>query len=417
MTSPARWAGGGLLLAAVVTACQERLTSPAECPALCPGGSAQVFDTVIPAQALRDSSFPAFADRANGYVDRGQGVALLASNGFAASEDRAIYRFTPRSESIPVRDTLRSYTVDSVLLGLTLVARDTLVNGLKVYLYRLPAAVDSTRTFTDIEPLLTDASLIDSVAVPDSVNTGAINAILRGPDVAEVALPAGGDSVLAIGVRIAAESPTGIRLGSLASHGAAVFTRYVTVDVPDTGAVRSQVLNLPTTFNTFVTQAPVEPVDSLLTVGSEPASRALIRFALSNEFLDSATIVRATLELTPVRPIISLPTDPSVLQTIAVVGDLGAKSPLVDTLDTRFTLRDTLPPVQSDTLQVEVTRIVQFWQASRSRPQSVFLRMVPEAATFARAVFFSTRSHVPGDLLVAPRLRIAYQRSFPFENP
>ena len=44
-----------------------------------------------------------------------------------------------------MRDTFRAYTVDSVLLNLTLVARDTLVNGLKLYLYRLPSTIDSTR--------------------------------------------------------------------------------------------------------------------------------------------------------------------------------------------------------------------------------------------------------------------------------
>jgi hypothetical protein len=48
----------------------------------------------------------------------------------------------------------------------------------------------------------------------------------------------------------------------------------------------------------------------------------------------------------------------------------------------------------------------------------VFLRIAPEAATFARGVFFSTRSHGPDPtVLVAPRIRITYERSFPFENP
>jgi hypothetical protein len=399
-----RWVAVVIGLTAAMIGCQERLTSPAECPALCPGGTAKVFDTIVAALPGRDSSF-------TGYVDRGRGTALLISNGFAASEDRAIYRFVPRGDSITVRDTQRAYAVDSVLLSLTMVARDTLVNGLTVYLYRLPSAVDSTATFAEVEPLLSDVNLIDSIAVPDSVNTGAITTVLRGADVARVALPPGGDSVLAIGVRIAAGTPTGIRLGSLASSSAATFTSYVTVDVPDTGSVRNQTLNRATGFNIFVTQNPVVPVDSLLTVGGEPSSRALVRFGLSDQFLDSSTIVRATLELVPVRPIIGLPTDPAVIQVLAVVGDLGAKSPL--TTDVTFIRQDTLPQIQSDTVRVEVTRIVQLWQSTRSRPQSVFLRIAPEAATFARAVFGSTRTPALG----VPRLRITYQRPFPFENP
>jgi hypothetical protein len=414
VSRPWRWAAGVAGLIGVMTACQERLTSPADCPALCPGGSVQVFDTVVPALALRDSSFPAHKDSANGYIARGQGAALLVSSGFAASEDRAVYRFAARGDSIAVRDTLRAYAVDSAQLALTLVARDTLVDGLKVYLYRLPSTVDSTVTFTDVESQLVEANLIDSIVVPDTLNSGAIRTTLRGADLDRLRLTPGGDSLLAIGLRMAAITPTGIRVGAAPSGTAASFTSYVTVDVPDTGSVRNQTMIRTTAFNTFVTQTPVVPDDTLLLVGGEPASRALVRFGLTDAFLDSTTIVRATLELTPARPIIGLPTDPAAIQTLAVVGDLGAKSPL--TSDATFIRQDTLPTVQSDTVKIEMTRIVQLWQSSRSRPQSIFLRLIPEGASFARAAFFSTRSP-SGGVLVAPRLRITFQRAFPFENP
>jgi hypothetical protein len=414
VSRPWRWVASVAGLIGVMTACQEKLTAPADCPALCPGGSVQVFDTVVTAVALRDSSFPAHKDSANGYVARGQGTALLVSSGFAASEDRAVYRFAARGDSIAVRDTLRGYAVDSVLVTLTLLARDTLVDGLTVYLYRLPSGVDSTATFAGVDSQFVDSNFIDSIAVPDTLNSGALHTTLRGADVGRLKLTAGGDSVLAFGLRMAAVSPTGIRVGALGSSTAATYTSYVTVDVPDTGSLRNQTLTRTTDFNTFVTQNPVVPDDTLLTVGGEPSSRALIRFSLSDAFLDSTTIVRATLELTPVRPIIGLPNDSSTIQTLAVVGDLGAKSPL--TTDPTFIREDTLPTVQSDTVKIEMTRIVQLWQSSRLRPQSIFLRMKPEGATFARAVFFSTRS-AAGGVLVAPRLRITFQRAFPFENP
>jgi hypothetical protein len=419
VSRPWRWVAGVAGLIGVMTACQERLTSPADCPALCPGGSVQVFDTVAPAVALRDSSFPAHKDSANGYVARGQGAALLVSNGFAGSEDRAVYRFGTRGDSIAVRDTFRAYAVDSVLLNLTLVARDTLVDGLKVYLYRLPSTVDSTVTFADVESQLVEANLIDSITVPDTLNSGAIHTTLRGADVDRLRLPVGGDSVLTIGLRMAAVAPTGIRVGALPAGSGATFTSYVTVDVPDTGSVRNQAMLRTTAFNTFLTQNAVVPDDTLLLVGGEPASRALLRFGLTDAFLDSTTIVRATLELTPARPILGLPTDPSVIQTLAVVGDLGAKSPLSTTptdFAAGFVRQDTLPAEQSDTLRIDMTRIVRLWQASRTRPQSIFLRLLPEGATFGRAAFFSTRSP-SGGVVVAPRLRITFQRSFPFENP
>jgi len=265
------------------------------------------------------------------------------------------------------------------------------------------------------DPLLTPGNLIDSIVVPDSVHTGAVGASITGTELSQIAF-VGSDSTLAIALRISANAPTGIRVGSLASSTAATFTTFVTVDVPDTGSIKKQSISRATAFNIFVTQSPILPVDSLLTVGSEPSSRALLRFGLSDAFLDSANIVRATLELTPVQPIISLPGDPSILEVRPVVGDFGAKSPISG--DTSRVRTDTLPVVQTDTIKVDITPIVQLWQTARDRPQSVFLRIAPEAATFARGVFFSTRSHGPDPtVLVAPRRRITYQRSFPFENP
>ena len=419
-----RWGGWWAAVAVgvgIVTACQERLTSPAECPELCPGGSPQVFDTIVSAVVGADSSFPSPADWASGggYVNRGRGTALLLSNGFPGSEDRPVYRFAPRSDQIAVRDTFRTFTIDSAQINVTILARDTLVGGLKLFLYRIPSGVDSSVSFTGIEPLLGPASLLDSIVVPDSVHTGTVSAVLDPTEVGRVAF-AGTDSTLAIALRMTADQPTGIRVGSLTSSTAATFTSFVTVDVPDTGSVRHQSISRATAFNTFVTENPLVPVDSLLTVGGEPSSRAIIRFGLSREFLDSASIVRATLELTPVAPIYSLRGDPSLIQAVPVIGDVGAKSPISSDSIAIRQGTDTLPLVQADTIQFNVTRHVQVWQGAPDRPQSIFLRMGPsgEAATFARAQFFSTRSHAADPSVpVAPRLRITYQRSFRFETP
>ena len=418
MSGWGRWIVG-LLLVGIIAACQERLTAPADCPALCPGGTPAVFDTVIQAVTLGDSSYPRAVDPGGGYVDRGKGAALLVSNGFAASEDRAVYRFAVRGDSVALRDTLRAYTVDSVAIVLNLVARDTTVNGLQVILYRLPAPemVDSTRTFADIDAQLIDANLIDSIAVPDSVNVGTISAKLVGGDAARLGLAPGGDSTLAVGVRITAESPTGVRLGSLGGGTAPSFTSFVTLlDVPDTGAALKPSISRGTVFNTFLTQNPVPRDDTLLTVGGEPSSRALVRFGLARDFLDSITVIRATLELTPVRPIIGLPTDPATLQATGVISDLGAKSALANFPGALVIAQDTLPAIQADTVRIGVTPHVKLWQSSDDRPQSIFLSLQPEGATFARAVFFSTRSHVPDGTDVSPRLRLTYQRAFPFES-
>jgi hypothetical protein len=85
----------------------------------------------------------------------------------------------------------------------------------------------------------------------------------------------------------------------------------------------------------------------------------------------------------------------------------------VVTTDTRFIVADTLSIGTADTVRLDVTPIVRLWQSSTERPDAVFLRLLPEAASFTRPVFGSTRSGAVG----APRLRITYLKTFPFENP
>ncbi len=392
-------------LAGVLTACQERLTSPAECPGLCPGGEQTLFESVLAPRAGLDSSF-------HTYVAPGQGAALLVSSGLAVSEDRAVYRFVTLQDSIAVRDTARAYVVDSVLITLNIVARDTLVDGLKVMLFRLPPTVDSTATFESVDPQLVEANLIDTIAVPDSLHVGQITTMLRGSEVDRVAIPKGTGGVLAMGVRLTAAAPTGIRIGSLAAGNGATYVSYLTVDVPDTGSTRHQFLSRATQFNTFVTQNRPAPDPTLLTVGGDSSSRSIIRFALPPQLRDSATIIRATLELIPAHPLLGLPGDPALLDARAVLADLGAKSPI--TTDASFIVTDSLPQGSSDTLRLEVTRLVKLWQSSTDRPPAIFLILRPEAATFTRAAFGSTN---PASPVGPPRLLITYQLPFPFEIP
>jgi len=401
------WLAAFVVLAAATTACQEELTAPAQCPELCPGGESRVFDTVLTPLPGSDTSF-------SGYVSRHRGGTMLVSNGLPAGEARAAYRFGPRLDSIEVRDTMRAYTVDSVELRLTLVRRDTLLDGLKLYLYRIdPATVDSAATFATITSQLVPAAILDSIAVPDTQSSGVVRAVFRGADVAKVALPVEGDGVLAIGVAMAAPQPSGVRLGGVGSQQGPSFLSFVTVDVPDTAvSVLKQIMTTQTAFNTYAFQTPLTPDPDLLTVGGEPSSRALLRFDLPQPIEDSATIVRATLELVPVSAVIGLPTDPPLLQATALFADLGAKSPVVTT-DTRFIVSDTISVGAADTIRLDLTPIVRLWQSDEERPEAVFLSLLPEAASFSRPVFGSTRSATPG----APRLRVTYLRPFPFENP
>ena len=393
-----------LALAAGITGCQERLTAPAECPELCPGGESRVFDTVINPLPGSDTSH-------SGFVARQAAGAVLVSNGLFPSQDRAVYRFNARPDSIEVRDTLRAYTVDSALLTLNLIARDTLVDGLKLYLYRIDPAVSAEATFASIEQQLVPEAIIDSIAVPDTLNTGLVRTLLQGEDLAKVDLPLGSGGVLAVAVSMASEQPSGVRLGSLVAGTGPTFVSFVTLDVPDTGSARRQSVTRAPALNTYVSESLTVAQPDLLAVGGEPSSRALLRFDLPQPIEDSATIVRATLELLPASPMVGLPTDPPLLQAKALLADLGAKSPV--TTDERFIASDTLPVGSADTVRLDVTSIVRLWQSVDERPEALFLSLLPEAASFTRPVFGSTRSVTPG----APRLRVTYLKPFPFESP
>jgi hypothetical protein len=406
-----RWRYLALLAALAAAGCQERLTAPADCPALCPGGSSEVFDEVISPIPGADSSF-------RGYLQPASAAALLVSNGLDGFETRAIMRFSRRSDTVTVRDTARSYTIDSVALGFNIIARDTTLAGLKILLYRLPPSIDTTTTYAAVDPAFVPGNLIRTIDVPDTLRRGAIRTLLSGADLNGVLIPPADSGVLALGVRIDAPSTTGIRLGSSAGGTGGIFSTYATLDVPDTGTAKLRTFTLATPFSSFVTPPQAVPDTTLLVVGGEPSSRALLRFELPAHILDSATIIRATLELTPVVPISGLPTDPARLQARAVLADLGAKSPVGTTVGRTGLFPPPIDTIAAGatTVNLEAVRLVEGWLSPATRPSALVLSFAPdiEAASFSRPVFYSTRASDPA---VRPRLRISYLRAFPFENP
>jgi hypothetical protein len=396
-----------LAAAAILCGCQEDLTSPAACPAQCPAGDPQIFDEVILPIANADTTF-------TGYVQPPAAAALLVSNGLRRHEERAIMRFPPRSDSIGVRDTLRSYTIDSVALAFTVVARDTMVDGVQLLLYRLPPFIDSTTTYDQVNPSFVPDNVVAAIPLPDTLNSGAVRTVLQGSDLDRIAIPPADSGVLALGVRLDAPEFTGVRLGAAASGTGGVFVTYATLAIPDTGAARQRSIPLTTVFNSTISPVPEIEDPSFLTVGGIPASRTLLRFDLPARIRDSSTVVRATLELTAVTPIVGLPTDPVRVWARAVLADIGAKSPV----ESRFGVaEDTLEAGTGGTVAIEIARLMQqLWLGTSSRPTALVLSLAPEleAASFSRLVFHSTRATDPATW---PRLRISYLRSFPFEIP
>lgn len=383
-----------ILALATLAACREELTAPGNCPALCPGSNFRVLDTIIDADAAGDSSF-------TGYTARGQGQSFLVTDNLAGvPEMRGLLRFFPRPDSVLVDDTLRAYTIDSVGLSFTLSHRDTAVKGLRVLLYRMPAplSVDSTTDFATVSAALVEANLLDSIVVDDTVETDLLSLQYTEPeDLARLDIPAADSGTLALAIAIRADGPTGARFVALGT-GAATFTTYVTAEMEEEEDQDQTIFRSPT-LTTWV-QETADPLDpDLLAVGGAPSSRSLIRFSIPDIVRDSATISRATLELALTQPLAGLAGDSADLAVRAVLADLGAKSP--SAAASGATTR--LGPGVGGSIEFDITAAVRSWLGEDGLPPALLLVLSPEAASFLRPVFASTRAGGP-----VPKVHITY---------
>jgi hypothetical protein len=391
-------------LVVAAAACQERLASPADCPNLCPG-SFDVRDTILYPLSDPAATF-------TGYLRAGQGSSLRVSHQLPVSEDRAFFRFGPRPDSFVVGGTARAYTVDSVGLEVSLLFRDSTVPGLKLYLYRLPATVDSSTAFAAVDGAFVPSAIIDSFAVEDDVLTDRLITVLKGADLAKVTISEADSGVLALGVQVRASAPTGVRIGSAAS-GTSTPTFRSYISVPDTAndTTLARTLTPSVRFNTFVSQAPVPIDQSVLTLGGAPSSRAVIRFPWPALLRDSAQLVRATLELVPALPFAGLPNDSAFVIARPVLADLGGKSSTAS--DVQFAGVGGFLPGDTTTLSLEVRRAVLNWQGDSPLPPMFMLMMFPEASSFSVARLGSSQS----PQALQPRLRVTYTLTYPFGKP
>jgi len=397
---PGRLLMATLALAAGVAACSEQLTQPGQCPQLCPGGAPVGQEEILAALPGNDSTF-------TGYTEASSGSVMLVGSGIPTLADTSygVIKFAARSDSIMFRDTLRAYTIDSVRITLLQVSHDTAARSVQVQLYRLPSSLDTTAvSYAGVGPFFTPTNLITQVQLPDTVSADTLRFLLQGSSFANVTLQPSDGGILAIGVAITGNIPTGGRVGNKQSILPPDFITYVTPIATPTQAVA---IDAPAQFTDYVSrQTPV--VDpTFLTVGGVPSSRALIRFPWSVRLRDSVTIVRATLELVPAQPVAGLPNDPGTLNVRGLATDFGAKSP-VEPLSLGSL---ALPANTTDTVRVEIAGVVQFWQIGLLRPPAIFLSISPEVETFTRAVFGSTRSGSPA------QIRLNYLPRFPFTRP
>jgi hypothetical protein len=387
---------------ALFVACTDRITAPAQCPELCPGADVEVVDTVLTGVVSSDTTFRGFLEPKN--------APILVVSDLPAARTRVVARFQPRPDSITISgDTVRSAigAVDSVAIEFRLVLRDTAAKNLRVLLYRLPAAVDTNAAFADLAPLFDDSLLIDSIAVEDTARVAAVRALLA-PALVE---PLAGDSgVVALGVGLRADQPTSITLASVNGSGAPpLMTWYVRAAAPrDT--VQRTFTQIPS-FDAFLSETPPAPLDgSAIVVGNLPATRALLYFDLPRAIVDSTSVIRATLLLTPLQPVFARPAETFSIEAQPVLRDFGGKSTV---LSDQSAASDELVAGSTDTVRVEMGRILRLWRsAGDSLPRAVILRSVDEAFRLGEIVVGRGAGGA-----AAPRLRVTFVRPYRFGVP
>ena len=189
-------------------------------------------------------------------------------------------------------------------------------------------------------------------------------------DSAQAPYTAADSGKVAFGIRVSADSNATLVLGSAEAGEGPQIVWYNRVDSAGTLLTRPpQPRGL--LFDSFVTNVTSIGLDSNLTVGGVPATRALLRFALPRNIRDSAQIIRATLLLVPTGPPPVLTGDTVFLRLIRLAADLGAKSPLP--LDTVSAASPLFVPNASDTLRIEMTILMRIWQSDTTAAPAAFL--------------------------------------------
>lgn len=391
-----------LTLALVATGCSEKLTAPGDCPGNCPADHLIVRDTLIMAE--RDSTY-------SGFVTSAEGSRLLLSSGFNGVQSIGVVRFAAVRDSISYLDTLRAAVRDSVILSVTLQSRDVGATDLALEFYRLPAelSLDSATTYAGAAAFLTPERLLGTVPIPADLTSGQLRIALAGAELAKVAFAPADSNVLRLAYRLTSAAPTGITIGS-GSAGATGpgFVTWAHATLPDTTVVQG--IPRIALFTATLSEAPAAglPPD-LLTVGGVPAARSILRFSVPAHISDSSQIVRATLVLVPVMPLLAIAGDTARLDVEGVFSDLGPKSPRIQTSPALLTLR-TVEAGESDTLLLDVTGVARLWNTAVGIPPALMVALTPEASTFGAATFGSSRT--PG---AQPAIRLTYALPYPFE--
>ena len=372
-------------LALVAAGCGEDVVAPAVCPDFCPAATLIVVDTVIPASIERDSSYV-------GYVAAYAAKRMQVARDSAFDSD-GMFRFQSFIDEIngpPVAGPV--VAVDSFRLQFDIARRSRATDSTEIVVHRLPAEIDATWTYDDLQPYFEDSTEIGAVLLPDSLEADSVSVILPGD--AFPALEEDSSSVTAVGLAYRSAQPGFVDLiTSDSSFIATILIRYVQIDSSESGVQVPAADTVLVLYDSFVFPQPTVADPTTLTVGSSPSIRTFLRTNLPSRIVDSSSVVRATVLLVPSEPVLGVTGDSILIYVDALSADVGAKSPVIGLLPGLSAASvGFVAAGQTDTIRIEVTEVVRAWKFGATLPRTLSLRAFNEGGSATEARFHSSRS-------------------------
>ena len=281
--------------AAALAACSEDIDSGAACPALCPDAALATRDTVLEPVVL-DTTLAGFPGLGL------EGVLPLAARGDTL-DTRAIIRFDVLPTTFtPTGGAATPYAdLTSATLAVPIDTAGTAVGGpVTVEAYDVAAAgVDTSAAalaalFTPARRL-GGATFADRAALGDTLRLalapGTVLARVTGAQPLRVGLVVRGAASAQVNL-VSTDNTAGTAARLLLRTSADTAAQAVTPNSSFTGGAAE--------LRDFVAvvRGPAAPPATQLAIGGVYGRRALLQFAVPPAVLDSATVVRATLELT-----------------------------------------------------------------------------------------------------------------------
>ncbi|MBM3907396.1 MAG: hypothetical protein FJ363_04850 [Gemmatimonadetes bacterium] len=428
MSSPVRRAlrvSVAAFAAAALGACAEQLDAGSACPTLCPGLSVPIVDTTISPVLAFDTTLSGFPS-----IGTEEGIPLAARGD--TLDVRAVLRFdTLLATFTPPNDTARPVTrADSAVLRMRFnLTQSRLPAWVRFELYDVdtiaddlvPAAVLAQFRAGRLvaQRTLTRAEITDSLrfALPSAWLLQKIQSGAR----------------VRFGLRLVGASSVSLRLHTLETGLPADLRYYVSPDTAVKQVVAAlqsgtplEPASLAPDFRDYavVARNALPSAGALaMAAGGVPARRSYLRFNIPSWLLDSATIVRATLELTQMP---SRGYDDR--DTVTVIGQALAATPRITDLfrasqvlvPPGLFVTDSIraAPADSGRRTLEVNGLLRVWKSApdtalTSPQRAIVLVQREEGLHGAELRFFNSRAPAS----VRPRLRVSYMPRVNFGVP